>query len=306
MAAAGQTVISRWSDGALVAIDAATGRVAWRAEGPPAPGYSGHRTGAGTVWRPPGMHVAAGAVVVTGGSRLAAYEVSTGARRWSTTVPAGCTDGFTSAAGQYACATGAWNVATGRPDPEFPAGPYQPLGCAVAVSACTGLRDGAGHGWFVDGPVPRRVPDLDRPTGEIAAGLVFYREADRLWAAEPDGRRLRSYSGRLRVLGADGTHVLLLTPGRYLHEVDPRSGARLADFPLRTTKERALSWDPGQVQIVDGYLAVERLRRTTQPDPTFPTITTTRLRRWSSRRRRAGPVDRVGARRWPPSASYRY
>ncbi|WP_309246285.1 hypothetical protein [Verrucosispora sioxanthis] len=32
--ASGTTVVSRWSDGQLVAIDARTGRVAWRAAGP--------------------------------------------------------------------------------------------------------------------------------------------------------------------------------------------------------------------------------------------------------------------------------
>ncbi|MGW5673331.1 PQQ-binding-like beta-propeller repeat protein, partial [Micromonospora sp. NPDC003776] len=57
--AEGTTVVSRWSDGKLVALDARTGRVAWRADGPePGALPKPRRTYAATVWDPAGLHVA--------------------------------------------------------------------------------------------------------------------------------------------------------------------------------------------------------------------------------------------------------
>ncbi|GAB2582802.1 hypothetical protein Aab01nite_60440 [Paractinoplanes abujensis] len=77
--AAGPTVISRWSDGELIAVDGRTGKEVWRvATGLPTPGYEGHRTGASTVWAPVGLRVTGTAVVVDGG---VAYDVGTGSRR---------------------------------------------------------------------------------------------------------------------------------------------------------------------------------------------------------------------------------
>lgn len=67
----GTTVVSRWSDGLLVAIDGLTGRELWRVGGPPAEGFRDART---TVWSPPGLWVDGAAVVVEG----RALEISTG------------------------------------------------------------------------------------------------------------------------------------------------------------------------------------------------------------------------------------
>ena len=267
--AIGPTVVSRWSDGELVAIDGRSGELAWRAEGPPAPGYRGHRIGAGTVWAPPGLHVAAGIVVVTGGRQLSGYDVHSGARRWTTEVPATCTDGFTTAGGQYVCPTGCYDTTTGRPLGSFPTGPYAPVGCAVAAAHCAGLRDGAGQGWFTDGPRPRRVEALDRPGSTIAGGLVFFTEGGSLRAAEPAGAVLRGYPGDARVLGASAGHILLLTAGRGLLVVDPRTGASRAEFPLAVGTEH-LTWNPGRWQVTDGHVAIERLAVDAPADPETP------------------------------------
>ncbi|MBL7254521.1 PQQ-binding-like beta-propeller repeat protein [Paractinoplanes lichenicola] len=76
--AAGPTVISRWSDGVLIAVDGRTGKELWRvATGLPAPEYAGHRTGAATVWAPVGLRVTGDVVVVDG----VAYGVSDGTSR---------------------------------------------------------------------------------------------------------------------------------------------------------------------------------------------------------------------------------
>lgn len=268
--AVGSTAIGRWSDGELVAIDGATGKIAWRASGPPAPGFEGHHTGAATVWAPPGMHVAGGSVMVIQGQKLAAYAGSTGKRLWSTTVPAGCADGFTTAGGLYVCSAGAYDTATGSAVASFPAGPFTPLGCGVAASSCAGLRDGDGRGWMVDRAVPRRVPVLDRAGSTVVAGLVIYPAGGTLRAVSPDGAALWSYPAAAQVLGASGSAVVLFTPGRHLVVIDARSGLVRTDFALLYGAEKDLSWELGRWQVGDGFVAVERLAQDHPADPDTP------------------------------------
>ncbi|GIE34245.1 hypothetical protein Ait01nite_072900 [Actinoplanes italicus] len=169
--ASGTTVVTRWSDGKLVAIDSRTGKETWRADGPAAPGYAGHRTGAAAVWNPPGLRLAGGTLVVTEGQSLSGYAVSNGQSIWTTTVPAGCTEGITTSGGAYLCATGAYEATSGAPLTGWPAGPYAPVGCGT--SDCDAVRDGAGQGWLVSGAEPRRVPALDDPAATFAAGVVL-------------------------------------------------------------------------------------------------------------------------------------
>jgi hypothetical protein len=169
--ASGTTVVTRWSDGKLVAIDARTGKETWRADGPEAPGYAGHRTGATAVWDPPGLRVAAGTVVVTEGQTLSGYAVSTGQSIWTATVPAGCSDGFTTTGGAYLCATGVYDTTSGAALAGWPTGPYRPVGCVT--SGCEAFRDGAGQGWLAGSAEPRRAPALDDPLATIVAGIVI-------------------------------------------------------------------------------------------------------------------------------------
>lgn len=255
--ASGATVVTRWSDGQLVAIDGRTGKIAWRIPGPAAAGYTGHSTGATTVWSPPGLHVAGGAVVVASGRSLAAYDVRTGVRRWQTAVPAGCTDGFTTAGGQYACPTGGYDLATGQPVASWPAGPFTPVGCEVAASDCAGLRDGASQGWRVDGPAPRRLAELDRPGTTIAAGYVFVTAADGgLQAVDLKTGTRRTYAAG-EALGVSDGRLVILQPDRRLHEVELSTGRTVAEFKPAEPGE-TLDWTPGLYQLVAGHLAIER------------------------------------------------
>ncbi|GAA1598223.1 PQQ-binding-like beta-propeller repeat protein [Actinoplanes couchii] len=171
VAASGTTLVSRWSDGKIVALNGLTGEVVWRADGPEAPGFAGHRTGAATVWDPPGLRLAAGTVVVTQDQDLAGYDLSTGSVLWKTSVPAGCSEGFTTTGGAYVCATGAYDVSSGAPVDGWPTAPYQPVGCVT--SGCAAFRDGAGQGWLATSAKPRRAPALDDSGATIAAGVII-------------------------------------------------------------------------------------------------------------------------------------
>ncbi|HEU4425794.1 MAG TPA: PQQ-binding-like beta-propeller repeat protein [Pilimelia sp.] len=162
--AAGATVVSRWSDGHLIAIDAQTGRVAWRAIGP-APEinrYAGRRTGAEVVYAPRGLFTASGgagrtAVLASGAGELYGFDAATGRELWRTALGGhpDCRDGgFTTTGGRFVTldACGAepalefYDAATGRREARWrPAGAGASLGtlpvsCAVGRSECAAMR----------------------------------------------------------------------------------------------------------------------------------------------------------------------
>ncbi|WBB78905.1 PQQ-binding-like beta-propeller repeat protein [Micromonospora sp. WMMD882] len=290
----GATVVSRWSDGQLVALHAHTGRIAWRAAAPAPPdGYTGRRTGASTVWTPVGLHTATTPdgrpVVVTVGDRQAqGSELTTGRRLWRVDLDPGCRTAIgTTVTGRLAtldrCADGTVvefrDAATGavverwRPPGAAAASVVTPTGCATARSACGGLRvaepetTGAdpadGRGWLVDTGSPVAAPGLDRtgavlagPAGvAVTAGVVTGRSAR---TGDELWRRTDLGPG-VRVLGAQPGRVHLLTEEKDLVTLDPATGVLRSRFRLTVGRD-GTGWTPGLAYAADGYLAVERLR----------------------------------------------
>jgi hypothetical protein len=254
--AVGTTVVSRWSDGELVAIDGRSGRIAWRATGPPAGPYAGLRTGASTVWAPTGLFTAGTTVLVAGGGQVVAFAA--GVRRWQI---AACPDGFTTAGGQYVCPTGAYDVGSGTAAPSWPAGPFTALGCDIADSQCEGVRDASGHGWLTTAGVPQRTPALDAPGSTVAAGVPLTVTGPRVTA--PGWHWTDPAGGRIQVLGGAKGKVYLLTAGRRLVTVDAATGVAKSSFALAVGPENT-KWRPGRWQTTGSYVAVERLN---DPNP---------------------------------------
>ncbi|MFG3300684.1 PQQ-binding-like beta-propeller repeat protein [Micromonospora chersina] len=293
--AEGTTVVSRWSDGKLVALDARTGRVAWRADGP-APGAvpKPRRTYAATVWDPAGLHVTRAAdgrtvLVAAGPGAVGGYALTDGRRLWRAEVGRGCrADVGTTAAGELlgvdSCAgpaavefrdaaTGAVRIRWRPPD-----APGQlvvtPVGCRDGRSACRGLRtsgrgDETGRGWLVVGAgEPVAAPALDGPDAELdgeravgtAGGVVTGRSArtgEELWR--------RADLGPVRILAVEPGRVHLLTEGRDLITLDPVTGAERSRFAMDIGRD-GTGWQPGRAHATDGYVAVERLRERARPD----------------------------------------
>jgi len=289
VAASGTTVISRWSDGVLVAIDAPTGRPRWRAAGP-SPStrdYLGRRTGAATVYTPPGLHTATApdgraTVIVEGVGGVRGYDPRTGEERWR--VDGDCErDGFTTATGWYVtvdtCAATLRfrDAATGqllrdwRPtQPGIAAEQIEPVGCLVARSGCRALRAGGERGWLFDPPGPTAAPGLT-PDSWLVDELAVTFDADQ---ATVTARGVRDGRTRWRVTvpGARGARLIAAQPGRVhlltvareLVTVDAATGAERSRFVLRTGREKT-NWAPGFAYAAEGYVAVERLWEPVNP-----------------------------------------
>jgi hypothetical protein len=266
--AVASTVVTRWSDGAVVALDARTGKLAWRAGGPGAEPFTG-RTGSAAVWLPPGLHTAGTSVLITDGRQLIARAVADGAQRWAVTLPLGCGDGFVTAGGQYVCGAGAWDVRSGAAVGGWPTGPFTAVGCDVARSGCAAMRDGSAQGWLTGGARPERSPALDSPAATAGGDLVLTTSGG-VMAATRAGREIWRWAGTAQVLGVRAGRAVLLAADQRLVVLDAATGSLRAEFPLYVANERVEAWKPDRWQLTDGYLAVERLRPGAGTDPDEP------------------------------------
>ncbi|MDG4761628.1 PQQ-binding-like beta-propeller repeat protein [Micromonospora sp. WMMD710] len=293
--ASGRTVVSRWSDGQVVALDASTGRVRWRAGGP-APAEGGavpRRTGAATVWDPRGLYLTdladgRAVLVVTGESQARGVELAGGRELWRVDLPGPCrSDVGTTVSGQLigldTCAGPATvefrDAATGAVRERWrpPGGPDQlvvtPLGCRAGRSDCPGLRtsgpgDADGRGWLLGTGEPIPASALD-PTGATLAGeqAVAVRDGVAVGRSARTGAELWRFGGLgpARVLAVQAGRVHLLTEANELVTLDPVTGAQLSRFTLNVGSD-GTGWAPGAVAATDGYVAVERLREPVDPD----------------------------------------
>ncbi|MFI5926166.1 PQQ-binding-like beta-propeller repeat protein [Micromonospora sp. NPDC051543] len=292
--ASGTIVVSRWSDGRLVALDAATGRVRWRADGPkPTESRTvARRTGAAVVWDPRGLHLTdlpdgRTVVVVSGDTEARGVEVNGGQMLWRVDLPGRCrSDVGTTDGGQLVgldrCAGPATvefrDAATGAVRERWrpPGGSDElvvtPLGCRTGWSDCQALRtaglgDEAGRGWLVGVGEPVAAPALD-PAGAIVVGeqAVVVLDGVAVGRSVRTGEELwrRADLGVTRVLAAQPERVHLLTEANDLVTLDPVTGTQLSRFSLEVGRD-GTGWLPGAVGVGGGYVAVERLRRPVDP-----------------------------------------
>ena len=295
-------VVSKWSDGQLVALDPDQGRIAWRARGPVGvTSYQGRRTGARTVYDPPDLYLgetAAGhpVVVSTGTGSMSAFDAATGTRLWTQGVSGGgsCRVDFTAPAMVVAvdrCAGAgtikAYDAATGRPRilPSGVRGDLRPVGCALGHSGCTGLA-GPGGGWLIGGDgtftaaaalsdpqswLSGRVAMTGTPDGRIRARDAVTGATLWSWPDGGDG------FGALIVAVEPGV-VHLLTPDLDLVTVNVGNGGVTSRFAAHLEGEDQ-PWRPGYVYAAHGFVAVERLLPDGRPDRVdsayyypFPTV----------------------------------
>ncbi|WP_329105117.1 PQQ-like beta-propeller repeat protein [Micromonospora sp. NBC_01699] len=290
--AGGTTVVSRWSDGDLVALDARTGRIRWRADGPPpGHGYDGRRTGASTNYTPAGLIPATGrggrtVLVLIGGSGLRGLDLTDGRELWRVDIDGSCRAGaLTTTAGQLvtvdACASPQvaefHDVETGRlvnrwrPEDAGPELGLVPIGCGNGASNCPAMRTTSGgnsRGWLVDRGEPAPIPVLDAAEVVLDGDVALTPSGNELVARSVrSGAELWRRTGPVpaRIVAVQPGRVHLLTDAHELITLDATTGAQRSSFPL-VAGDEVVPWRPGFAYASDGFVAIERVARAAPSD----------------------------------------
>ncbi|GAA5202179.1 hypothetical protein GCM10023322_83520 [Rugosimonospora acidiphila] len=273
--AVGTTVVTQWSDGELVALNATTGAVAWQAK-LTLPGglvYTGRRTGASTVYDPSRLYSAGRTVVAAGATQVRGYDAGTGRQLWQRPASA-CSNDFTgpdvfvsvTTCGQPA--VHAYAAATGAPL-SWPQAALTPVGCALGHSGCQGVRDSQGAWAIGTGGALTPAPVLARPgvwvTGDVA--VVPHGDGQVAGVGLTDNRQLWTAEGRVIAVEPGVVHLAVPVPGFRFLEVttlDATSGESLSGYLLKP--QASQPFDLGQVYAVDRFLFIERVNPGATPD----------------------------------------
>jgi outer membrane protein assembly factor BamB len=289
--AAGGIVVTRWSDGELVGLDARTGRDVWRATGekPASPAYAGRRTGAQTVYAPAGLFLSGDTVVVAGPTSAQAYAAATGRAGWRTPADAcpGGADptGFTTADGRVAVLrscdgvirlfdAGTGDTAGTIDVPAANEAVLEPLDCAAPRTACGGVRVDTGDrrsAWLLSNGATRsagQATDASGTTSRLALpgaflvyGLAVSVDGTAVTATGADGGALWRHDFRTpgaTILAAAEGRVHVLTADRDLVTLDAMSGVEISRFRYTYFAEKT-DWVPGYSYTAGRYLLTERL-----------------------------------------------
>ncbi len=301
-----RVVVSRWSDGKVVAIDPDTGRIAWRADvgTGTVTAYQGRRTGAITLYEPSDFYLTSGTdggpVVVSVGAegRLTALDGMTGRVLWRQQAggTAKCRRVFTAPTLVVVltpCTSlstvDMYDATTGQPPTRRPHGPdgadMWPIGCAVGRSGCTGLI-GLNGGWLIgpDGAFTA-APALTGTDSWLVGHLVVHASGGHIVAHDAvTGAAAWSWPADdatgtgARIVAVEPDLVHVVTPDRELVNLAAATGLERSRYPAHVKGEDK-PWAPGHVYASHGYVVIERLRPGGRPEQKdsqyyypFPTV----------------------------------
>jgi outer membrane protein assembly factor BamB len=274
---AGPMVITQWSDGQIITIDARHGEIAWRSSAPVRPGrdYIGRRTGADTVYDPESLLTTRigtqTVVVVTGPGSAVAFDAATGRMLWQRALPAGCEDDVFTGAGLVAVPAcdgrsvafvaapdgsdrGSWTV------PATSAGRAAPALCELSRFECRLLTVGtAAWALQTDAKVvaapplePGAVLSGDRVVYPIPTGV----QARPLTSKDP----LWTWQGVGHLVAADAVGVYVIAQDRTVLGLSPATG-HLNVLGCASSQPNE-DWQIGHVYPTGGgYLALERITK---------------------------------------------
>ena len=270
--ASGPVVVTQWSDGDLVALDARRGSIAWRATVPIGKReYDGRRTGAAVVYEPRSLltvRVAEPTVLlVTGPQQMVAFDPATGTRLWQRDVacePDGWTGAGMVVLPDCSASTtirfvrvadgadlGSWT----SPKPDVAP---QPALCELARTECRLVTVDYATWQLGAGGTLDSVPELE-VGAQLAGERIIYQTGTGVAARRlTDEAPLWTWNGQARLIAADSAGVYLITDDRTVYELSPATGHLVAVGCASSAPNE--DWQVGHVYPTGGtYLALERI-----------------------------------------------
>jgi len=278
-------IVTAWTDGMIVAIDAHSGTIAWRVEGAAvlADRYGGRRTGAQTVYTPPGLYSAGSTFVTAAAGQVTARAAGSGDTLWTVPVPAspeclGTT--FTTTAAQLfvhdTCAKSIarLDLSNRQALPPIPGDAVEPVSCSVGRSECTAMRvtaAGTVTGWVLTGASPVALAPLAAAGSLYNGHDVVTPSADSSSLSMVDGKGRVLWTWRpaapapFRLLAADRSRILLLESDSTLVCLDPASGRFKSYASVLMEHEPDRRYDVNQWYVSGSYLVLERINPEVPP-----------------------------------------
>jgi outer membrane protein assembly factor BamB len=274
--ASGPMVVTQWSDGEVIALDARRGVVAWRGSGPvdATRVYDGRRTGASVVYEPRSLLTVRAAdrsvVIVTGPKEMIAFDAGTGQGLWRRDLPTGCEPNSWTGAGLvvvpdcgattirfYDVINGAEKGAWTSPEPAINPAPGL---CELSRNECR-LVTVRYQTWLLGADASlTSVPSLER-NAQLAGERVIYQTGIGVAARRlTDLTPLWNWQGQGRLISADSAGVYLITNDKTVLELSPATGHLVAIGCVSAQPNE--DWQLGHIYPTGGtYLALERVTR---------------------------------------------
>ncbi len=268
-------VVTAWSDGMLVGIDAASGTVLWRQKSDVlASEYTGRRTGANTVYAPPGLLTSGSTAITVSSKTIRGYRPD-GTQIWQRpqiTATECHGDDVTSAEQLLVVDTCAHQLHRIRltdgsdlPTIDLGAGVLEPVSCEVGHSQCQAIRAGT-NAWALRGTEAPKIPALGAAGSLLVDGVVITpdrpNEATQVTGTDPNtGRALWSWKAPAPVmlLAAGTDRLFLLTTDRTLCTLNPHNGNDLTRSGINYTYDPATPYAVHLAYTSHRYIVLERI-----------------------------------------------
>jgi outer membrane protein assembly factor BamB len=268
-------VVTSWSDGMLVGIDAITGTVAWRVDGDILGSeYSGRRTGANTVYLPPGLFTSGSTIITVSSKTIRGYRPD-GIQIWQRPLITDTKchgDEFTGKEQLLVVNTCTHQLQRLRvtdgsdlPTINISSATVEPVSCEVGHSECLGVR-AAGQAWILNGTNYGVSAPLAAAGSVLSNGVVVTpnrpAEASEVSGVDPNtGETLWRWQAPSLVtcIAAGADRVFLLTSDRTLATLDPHSGADLTRSGINLLQEPATPYAVHLGYTSHRYVVFERV-----------------------------------------------
>jgi hypothetical protein len=268
-------VVTAWSDGMLVGIDAATGNVAWRVQSDVlASEYTGRRTGANTVYVPPGLLTSGSTIISVSSKAIRGYRPD-GIEVWkrSLITDTQCHgDEFTSGEQLLVVDTCTHQLHRIRitdgsdlPTINISAASVEPVSCETGRSQCQGFR-AAGKAWILRGTDAVESRTLATAGSALLDGIVVAPDRPDNGTGltgfeEGSGKPLWHWQAPapIQLLRAGSDRIFVLMTDRTLATLDHRNGADLTRSGINQVFEPASPYAVRLAYTSHRYIVLERI-----------------------------------------------